>query len=61
MGINSKIIEALNEECNQDSIMKKLLTELIQFELEDKGRWKDPYNSIVLKYAKILEENNEDK
>ncbi len=58
MGIE-KISEKINEKCVDDQNMKKMLRELFQFQLEDKGWWKDRYREIIHKYAK--EESADDE
>lgn len=58
MGIE-KISEKINEKCNNDLIMKAMLRELFEFQLEDKGWWKETYREIIEKYAK--EESADDE
>ena len=51
MGVE-KISEKIDERCNNDPNMKSMLRELFQFQLEDRGWWKEPYREIIEKYAK---------
>lgn len=59
MGINPKIIKEINKKCETDKRMKKLLLDLLELEIEGKGRWKDPYKDAILKYCDEKESVNE--
>jgi hypothetical protein len=55
--INGQILDGIKEQCGNDRITEKFLTELIYEEAEHPGqwRWKDTYNKIMEKYLAILE------
>lgn len=51
MGIE-KITEKIKSSCDENNSMEKMLLELFQFQLEDRGWWKDCYKDIIRKYSK---------
>lgn len=61
MGINQKIIREINRKCESDKQMKKLLLDLLELEIEGRGRWKDPYKEAILKHCNYKEIINENK
>lgn len=50
MGIK-KISDSINKMCKDDKNMKGLLLDLFNFELEERGWWKETYREIITKHA----------
>lgn len=50
MGLK-KISDSINKTCENDRNMKNLLLDLFNFELEERGWWKETYRKIITKHA----------
>lgn len=46
-----KISDSINRMCEGDKNMKNLLLDLFNFELEERGWWKETYRKIITKHA----------
>lgn len=60
MGLE-KIAGVIKSSCKNDESLRKMLLELFQFQLEDRGRWKETYKDIIRKYSKEEQCNDENK
>lgn len=55
----SKIGKAIKENCESDKVMQNLLLDLLEFNLTGRQWYKDEYTRLIEKYAKELEDGNE--
>lgn len=51
-----KISDSINKACKDDNNMKMLLLDLFNFELEERGWWKETYKTIIKKHVKEASE-----